>query len=352
MFLRAKSKGVHVDTLIRASCVGLVGLDPGEVGTLTLREAVLAVELELGNDDGVLAPAVHIQGGLREHKGSGIRDGGTVVEVGGANKGAQGNTRGSRLLLELHVVGVVGVGRVGDCGVRKGVGTTKLRARVGVGRTIPVAGEEISLDVNGAGIVEGALAVDVGVLAGKLLRATKGVDGVGESINGVRVVEGLRAEHLEEDRVTQEGRAVINVLIGLDDPDKLLHGVVEVELDLVGRRTNRLVASELELSDQVLVGVLGEASALIGIEEHIVNVQRGRNKRLVVGNGGSDRGARTGLASSAGVGVGVAVESSDGPEALVNRSDIKVDLYFVILHITILPHLSVYLLAFKSRSYL
>ena len=329
--------------------MGLVGLDPGEVGTLTLREAVLAVELELGNDDGVLAPAVHIQGGLREHKGSGIRDGGTVVEVGGANKGAQGNTRGSRLLLELHVVGVVGVGRVGDCGVRKGVGTTKLRARVGVGRTIPVAGEEISLDVNGAGIVEGALAVDVGVLAGKLLRATKGVDGVGESINGVRVVEGLRAEHLEEDRVTQEGRAVINVLIGLDDPDKLLHGVVEVELDLVGRGTNRLVTSELELSDEVLVGVLGETAALVRIQEHVVDVQGRGNEGLVIGDDGRNGGARSGGVGLLGAHVGaiVAVQAGDGPQALINGANIKVDLDLVILYESHIPSLSGYLLAFS-----
>jgi hypothetical protein len=35
----------------------------------------------------------------------------------------------------------------------------------------------------------------------------------------------------------------------LDDPDKLLNGVVKVELDLVAGRTNGLITSELELSD-------------------------------------------------------------------------------------------------------
>jgi hypothetical protein len=69
----------------------------------------------------------------------------------------------------------------------------------------------------------------------------------------------------------------------LDDPDELLNGVVEVELDLIGRRSNRLITSELELSDQILVRVLGESSALVSVQEHIVNVQRGGNERLVVG---------------------------------------------------------------------
>jgi hypothetical protein len=64
----------------------------------------------------------------------------------------------------------------------------------------------------------------------------------------------------------------------LDDPDKLLNGVVKVELDLVTGRTNRLVTSELELSDEVLVGVLGESSALVSVQEDIVNIQRGSNE--------------------------------------------------------------------------
>ena len=42
----------------------------------------------------------------------------------------------------------------------------------------------------------------------------------------------------------------------------------------------------MELSDQILVGVLGESSALVSVQEHIVNVQRGSDQRLVVGNGG------------------------------------------------------------------
>jgi len=73
VFLRAKGKGVHVNTFIRVTGVRLVRLDQGEVSSLTLREAVLAVKLELSGDNGVLAPAVHVQRCLSEHEGAGIR---------------------------------------------------------------------------------------------------------------------------------------------------------------------------------------------------------------------------------------------------------------------------------------
>ena len=45
VFLRAKSKGVYVDTSVRVAGVVLVRLDNIKVGTLTLRETVLAVKL-------------------------------------------------------------------------------------------------------------------------------------------------------------------------------------------------------------------------------------------------------------------------------------------------------------------
>jgi hypothetical protein len=81
VLLRAESKGVHIDTLIRGASVALVRLDPREVGTFTLREAILTIELELGNNNGVLAPTVHIEGSLGKHKGAGIGHRGTRVRI-------------------------------------------------------------------------------------------------------------------------------------------------------------------------------------------------------------------------------------------------------------------------------
>jgi hypothetical protein len=160
--------------------------------------------------------------------------------------------------------------------------------------------------------------------------ASESVDSIGESIDGISVVEGLSTEDLEEESIASQGRAVINVLIRLDNPDELLNGVVKVELDLVTRRTNRLITSELELSDQVLMGVLGHSAALISVKEDIVNIQRGSNQRLIVGNGGRDRATNSVLTTRC-PRVSVAVQGGDSPQALINRSDIKVDLDLVVL---------------------
>ena len=49
--------------------------------------------------------------------------------------------------------------------------------------------------------------------------------------------------------------------------------MIEVKLNLIRRRTYRLITSELELLDKVLVRVLGHTTALIGVKEHVVNVE-------------------------------------------------------------------------------
>ena len=74
MLLRAEREGIYVDTRVRSTRVVLVGLDEIKVSAFTLREAVLAVKLELSSYYGVLTPAVHVKGSLREHERAGIRD--------------------------------------------------------------------------------------------------------------------------------------------------------------------------------------------------------------------------------------------------------------------------------------
>jgi len=98
--------------------------------------------------------------------------------------------------------------------------------------------------------------------------------------------------------------------------------VIEIELNLVRRRTNRLITSELELFNEILVRVLGHASALISVKEDIVNVERSSNKRLVVGSGYLDIFVT--IAS-------ITVKIIYSPQALINGTDVKVDLDFVIL---------------------
>jgi len=82
--------------------------------------------------------------------------------------------------------------------------------------------------------------------------------------------------------------------------------VVEVKLDLVGDRGDRLVAGELNLLDEVLVRDLREAAALISVEEDVVRVE-GR---------GLERGDRDG---------------TGGEVAIRSSTELKVDLDLVVL---------------------
>ena len=272
VLLRAKGERVDVDARVRGAGVRLERLDEVEVGALTLREAVLAVKLELGGDDRVLAPTVHVKSRLGEDEGARIRN-------------RRVNSR-----LELAARGL---------GVETGMASS---------------------DISGTGVLEETRSVDErsGVRRGRGI-TTERHDGVRESIDGVGVIERLGAKGLVEHGIFLKRGAVVNILVRLDDPDKLLAWVVEVELNLVGRRTDRLIAGELELLDEVLVRVLGHAAALVGVKEDVVNVERGGNKRLVVslGNLGGNAPRR--------------VEAGDSPEALVNRTKVEVNLDLVVL---------------------
>jgi hypothetical protein len=116
------------------------------------------------------------------------------------------------------------------------------------------------------------LGSDHRVLAGPAFEGTITLGGDG-GIEVVRVVEGLLT------LVGGEGGVIAGEeRVALHNPHKLLGGMVEVQLDLVGRRSDRLGTSELELFDQVLVRDLGETPALIGVEVDVVDIERGRDK--------------------------------------------------------------------------
>ena len=300
VLLGAQGKGVHVDTGVGGGGVVLVGLDGVEVGALTLREAVLAVKLELGGDDGVVAPAVEEKSGLGKDEGAGIGDAG-VLKV-------------ARLLSNAVVGRRSGTTVTGKIGSRVPNGVNGVATALS---TVPPA---LGRNVNCAGIVEHVVVDEGAGGEGGGLLAAEGVDGIGKGINGVGVVEGLGTEEVVEELTALEGRAVVNVAVGLDNPDELLNGVVEVELDLVGRGTDGLVTGELELLDEVLVGVLGHAPALVGVQEDVVDVEGGSNEGLVVS---SDD-----LATLGGSG---ALKGANSPQALVNGANVEVDLDLVVL---------------------
>jgi len=74
VLLGSQCERIQVDTGIGGAGVVLVRLNQVEVGSLTLREAVLAVKLELSSHDGILTPAVHVKRGLGKNKSAGIRN--------------------------------------------------------------------------------------------------------------------------------------------------------------------------------------------------------------------------------------------------------------------------------------
>ena len=316
MLLRPEGERVDVDAGVGCPGVGEEGLDKVKVRSLALREAILAVKLELGGNDGVLAPTVEGKSGLGEDKGACIGDERLLGVAGSLAKvvlvGVAGGDTGVGGVSGVApvVLGVVDGGDEAGRGGRAVVGEVNVRAAI---KSSSVGEETVGVDEVVVGIAAGTLG------AGNRVGAAKGMDGVGEGIYGIGVVEGLGAEDVEEGALAVKGGTVVYVGVRLDNPDKLLDGVVEVKLDLVGRRADRLITSELKLLNEVLMGVLCHTPALIGVKEHVVHEERSGNERLVVGVGALDRAA-------CGGGEGV-----DGPEALVNGAKINVDADLMVL---------------------
>ena len=72
----------------------------------------------------------------------------------------------------------------------------------------------------------------------------------------------------------------VNIAGVLDNPDNFLARVVKGELDLVGRGRDGFRARELELLNEILVGNLGEAAALLRVKVDVVNIERARDQAL------------------------------------------------------------------------
>ncbi len=93
------------------------------------------------------------------------------------------------------------------------------------------------------------------------------------------------AVELEMGFVERSGVITNTGAIGLLNPNELLDGVVEVKLDLA---LGLFLTRELKLLNEVLVGDLGEAATLIGVEVDVVDVEGGGVERL--GSAGNARG--------------------------------------------------------------
>ncbi len=241
MLLRLQREGIHVHTRSRRASVVLVRLHTVEVAPLTLREPILTVELQLGNLHRVLARALDAR----------VQD-----DLG------QQVVRGRR----EHLLALIKT-RVQPRGTTQGrtLAHTKPR-QVGAGRTITARGGDSH-----------------GRAACRVTERATGQDVHHHTLRGevIRVVERLAAIHLCDEVLV--GRAV-NERVTLDNPNQLLHGVVEVQLDLVARAGDALRTRELELLNQILVGLLGKPAALLRVEVDIVDV-KGRSRQGLDGGG-------------------------------------------------------------------
>ena len=233
MLLRAQRERVRVDTHRRRAAVVLEGLHLVEVGALTLSEPVLAVELDLGDLHGVLALAAHtrVEDDLGEqvvHTRLELTRTGNVIRV---------DTHKRR----LSNLDTTQKGSRGRYTSRRYISVCRYRI---VGTTSHRTGQQTHDET----------------LRGEV----------------VGVVEGLGAT----DRCNPGRIRAVHERVALDDPEQLLHGVIEVQLDLVGRAGDALRARVLHLLDEVLVALLGETAALLRVEVHVVNVQRRGRERL------------------------------------------------------------------------
>ena len=114
-----------------------------------------------------------------------------------------------------------------------------------------------------------------------------------------------------------DGISTVNEGVALDNPDELLARVVEVELQLVGGRSDGLTASELENIDEVLVAYLGELTTLIRVEVDVVDIE-GSGNQVGVGNTITD-------------GVGVGELRRGVPAEVTEIVEDQVDTNFVVL---------------------
>ena len=62
--------------------------------------------------------------------------------------------------------------------------------------------------------------------------------------------------------------------IALHNPDQLLGGVIQVELDTLIHASNRLIAGKLELLNQIFMRQLSKAATLVGIQEDVIDPER------------------------------------------------------------------------------
>jgi hypothetical protein len=180
--------------------------------------------------------------------------------------------------------------------------------------------------------LETSLAEVVEVLLVKVSSADEG-ENVGAVLDvGEDQLSWVRKTSTVDAVITRIGIKVISVvvplvvaqldnIVSLDDPDKLLDGVIQVQLHLYVGIDGRFVAGKLKLLNQILVRSLCESSSLIGIQVDVVNEKSSILNRRDAESIKSSIDANTAAVKRAG----------GGDVALSLGSELKLDLDLVIL---------------------
>ena len=247
VLLRLECEGVDVDAGGRDVGVVLVRLDEVEVAAFALAETVVAVELELGGGGAVLA---------------------------GVEEGNLGDTRICTTLtkprprvLSDTTRGIEGL-RFTTTGVQPAVCTSVITTVRAAPRSTLF--HTILAEQRKSPCIPHRRRIRATHTAAKRVGRSAGVVGL---VDSIREVVPLLATN------TLRGHTLArSVLVRLSHPHKLLARVVEVQLNLVARGVDTFLTGELELLNEVLVGDLGEAAALVGVEVDVVDVEGGRGE--------------------------------------------------------------------------
>ena len=277
----------------------LVGLHQVEVGTKALLEAVVAVKLELGTNGGV---AASVTGGKTSVVGTitGVGEGSEVNRrdrVTSAEEGREVITNESCVVLSTIL-----------SNTKKRAGKTSVKTTSSSNSTLTVTREARGRPAR----------LDVGE---QVLPSGRNITPADIVIVVISVVSPL--VHVG-----------VNEAVTLYNPNQLLNGVVEIELDLNVGAGDRLVTGELKLLNKVLMSNLSHTTTLIGIKVDVVYEKSGVVKRRHT----ESTGARYGKTARA--------DRVDTDIAVSLLTEFKVDTHLVVLEgdqrkSTLIPYLSI-----------
>ena len=112
------------------------------------------------------------------------------------------------------------------------------------------------------------------VVAIALIEAVLAVELEAAAVGDIRILEGLRVVGAETTAGNRRHQRAIEHTSILVDPHQLLDRVVERQVQANRLRGDGLLQAILELVNQVLVRLLGEAAALIRVEVDVIHVNR------------------------------------------------------------------------------